>query len=90
MDYKAVKKEGYAAIFKKEFSYLYNFFALREDSPAINKGMRIPENWPQTRIVKDSAPDIGAYESGSDNGALLQAPKEKNNSSRGFWKSLGF
>jgi hypothetical protein len=86
MDYRDVRKKGYAKLFKKSFAKLYNFFALEKDSPAINKGVKIPDEWPHTGIVKDSAPDIGAFEFDAVNGALL---KSKKNVRSGFWSILG-
>lgn len=88
MNYKDVRAKKYAKVFKKTFYDLYNFFAIKKDSPAIKKGMKLPDDWPQLGITKDAHPDIGAYEFGADNGVFYDADAEKKNNS-GIFSFLG-
>jgi len=62
MDYRDIIEQGYRKLLRRQFDEIRDRFALSEDSPAIDRGVKIPEDWPDLAVVKDGKPDIGAVE----------------------------
>ena len=62
MNYEEVIRTGYNELYLYNFNSLYNLFALTSDSPAINRGEKLPDHWPDIVEITDQFIDIGAHE----------------------------